>query len=365
MKPLFTGLLLMMFSLLCGAKTVTDSLGRTVTVPDDPQRIVLGESRMLYTLALIETGNPVARVVGWPADLQRLDPQTLAKYTAAFPAIRDIAIVGNDNFSQLNIEKIIALQPNLIIMPVYAKSRPDETQFAHQTAAAGIPVIYLDFRVDPLRNTVPSLKTLGEVLNRQEKTAAFIAFYQQHMDVIRSRLAMHNPHRPKVLLRLHLGKKAECCTTAASGNLADLLAFSGGDNIAAGKFSGVFGRISPEQVLSDNPEYYLVTGSGGRDSRGQLQLGPDLSPDTARQSLQEQLQKDPVIAALPAVREGRTAALWHHVYLSPWHLLAAEFFARELHPDLFSDVDPQKTLDEMNRRFLSVPETGTYWLFSR
>ena len=123
-------------------KTVTDSLGRTVTVPDDPQRIVLGESRMLYTLALIETGNPAARVVGWPADLQRLDSQTWGKYAAAFPAIRDIAIVGNDNFSQLNIEKIIALQPDLIIMPVYAKSRPDETQFAHQTAAAGIPVIY-------------------------------------------------------------------------------------------------------------------------------------------------------------------------------------------------------------------------------
>ena len=27
------------------------------------------------------------------------------------------------------------------------------------------------------------------------------------MDVIRNRLAMHNPHRPKVLLQLHLGKK--------------------------------------------------------------------------------------------------------------------------------------------------------------
>ncbi|EBS5740104.1 hypothetical protein DU198_25150, partial [Salmonella enterica subsp. enterica serovar Eastbourne] len=122
MKHLFSGLLLMAFSLLCGAKTVTDSLGRTVTVPDDPQRIVLGESRMLYTLALIETGNPAARVVGWPADLQRLDSQTWEKYTAAFPALRDIAIVGNDNFSQLNIEKIIALQPDLIIMPVYAKT---------------------------------------------------------------------------------------------------------------------------------------------------------------------------------------------------------------------------------------------------
>ena len=76
MKHLFSGLLLMAFSLLCGAKTVTDSLGRTVTVPDDPQRIVLGENGMLYTLALIKPVIPAARVVGWPADLQRLDSQT-------------------------------------------------------------------------------------------------------------------------------------------------------------------------------------------------------------------------------------------------------------------------------------------------
>lgn len=106
MKHLFSGLLLMAFSLLCGAKTVTDSLGRTVTVPDDPQRIVLGESRMLYTLALIETGNPAARVVGWPADLQRLDPQTLEKYTAAFPAIRILPLSGTIIFHSLILRRL-------------------------------------------------------------------------------------------------------------------------------------------------------------------------------------------------------------------------------------------------------------------
>lgn len=364
MKRYLLWCLLICLPMFCSAKIVTDSLGREVVIPDDPQRIVLGESRMLYTLALIESGDPAARVVGWPADLKRLDPQTWQKYTAAFPAMTNIAIVGNDNFSQMSSEKIIALQPDLLIMPVYAKTQPDEQVFIQQVEAAEIPIIYLDFRVDQLNNTVPSLQVLGEVLNQQKKTADFIQFYQQHMAVIRERLAQAKPVRPKVMLQLHLGKKSECCTTVARGNLADLIAFAGGHNIAVGKFNGVFGRLSQEQVLTENPDYYLVTGSGGLDSTSQLQLGPLVDHDTARVSLQHQLQSDAIMATLPAVQQGNVGALWHHVYMSPWHLLAVEFFAKQFHPQLFEDVDPQKTLNEMNQRFLVVPEQGTYWLFA-
>ncbi|EKN3436935.1 hypothetical protein OZ689_004072, partial [Yersinia enterocolitica] len=49
---------LLSFTLTSQAKSVTDILGRQVIVPDYPQRIILGESRMLYTLALLEPGNP-------------------------------------------------------------------------------------------------------------------------------------------------------------------------------------------------------------------------------------------------------------------------------------------------------------------
>lgn len=47
--------------------------------------------------------------------------------------------------------------------------------------------------------------------------------------------------------------------------------------------------------------------------------------------------------------------------MSPWHLLDVEIFARALHPQLFADLDPGKTLEEMNQHFLPLPETGTWW----
>ncbi len=71
--------LLLLIFLLCtwavSAKTITDITGQRIEIPDNPQRIVLGESRMLYTLALLEPGYPAARVVGWPLDLKKYDPQ--------------------------------------------------------------------------------------------------------------------------------------------------------------------------------------------------------------------------------------------------------------------------------------------------
>ncbi|MDN5680561.1 MAG: hypothetical protein L0G81_08020, partial [Ewingella sp.] len=72
---------------LASAKTVVDISNRTVEVPDNPQRIVVGESRMLYTLALVEDGNPAKNIIGWPGDMQNLDPQSWQLYVKAFPQI--------------------------------------------------------------------------------------------------------------------------------------------------------------------------------------------------------------------------------------------------------------------------------------
>lgn len=58
-------------------------------------------------------------------------------------------------------------------------------------------VIYVDLRIDLLNNTVPSVRLLGEVLNRQQRAEQFIEFYQQHMAVIRQRLAGYQGRSPK------------------------------------------------------------------------------------------------------------------------------------------------------------------------
>ncbi|MDF1894146.1 ABC transporter substrate-binding protein [Rahnella contaminans] len=362
----FTQSLLVSCLLLSGlaqARTVTDISNRTVTVPDNPQRIVVGESRMLYALALVQDGNPAQHVIGWPGDMAQLDAQSWAMYVKAFPEIATIPLLGQNNYTQLNAEKVIALKPDLVILPVYAKKQTDRDQMEITLTSAGIPVIYVDLRVDQLHNTIPSVKLLGDVLNHPQKAARFIAFYQQHMDRVRERIAAYQGKRQTVMLQLHLGRREGCCTTVSHGNLADLLAFAGGDNIAKGAFGSVYGDLNAEKVIMANPDVYITTGMAGPVGKrvSNLMLGPQVTQQEAEQSFRQIMDKQPVLSTLKAVREGRAYSVWHNFYLSPYHMVAVEVFAKTLYPQLFKDVDPQETMKELYTQFLPVPFSGTYW----
>ncbi|QTF09410.1 ABC transporter substrate-binding protein [Brenneria izadpanahii] len=353
-------LLLSPFSL---AKSVTDILGRQVEIPDHPQRIVLGESRMLYTLALLEPGNPTRHIVGWPGDMARYDAQSWQRYTEKFPAISQIPQLGNGNLHSVNAEMLLPLKPDLVILPRLAKSSADDAQLQQTLANAGVPVIYVDLRVDLLNNTLPSIRLLGEVLNQPQRAAAFSEFYQQHMEVIRQRIAQYHGKKTTVMLHLHLGRRDTCCTTAVGGNLGDLLTFAGGENIAAGTISSVYGELSPERALAANPDVYIATGMAGPEGKrfSSLMLGPLVNPQQAQDSFGKLIRQDPILSHLQAVKTGRAWSMWHNFYLSPYHVVMVEMFAKALYPDLFSDIDPQLTLQKIYQNFLPIDFSGTYW----
>ncbi|RJF54708.1 hypothetical protein D4100_16655 [Serratia inhibens] len=359
---------LLLLSLLLGvfsaqAKMVTDITGRQVDVPDNPQRIVLGESRMLYTLALLEPGNPAQRVVGWPEDMARYDAQSWQLYAQKFPQIKAIPSISKGNFRQVNVENLIQLKPDLVILPRYAREEGDSDFLLTALNKAGIAVIYVDLRVDLLNNTVPSVRLLGEVLNRQQRAAQFISFYQQHMAVIRQRLAGYQGPKPKVMLHLHLGRRETCCTTAAHGNLGDLLAFAGGDNIANASIKGVYGELNPETILTANPDIYIATGMAGPQGKrfSDLRLGPLVTQQEADESFRMIMQKQPMLTNLKAIKNHQAWSIWHNFYLSPYHVVAVEMFAKAFYPDLFADINPQQTFKQLYQQFLPLPFSGTYW----
>ncbi len=343
------------------AKTVVDIYQRKVEIPDNPQRIVLGESRMLYSLALIEDGDPSAHVVGWPGDMQHYDPQSWQLYVKAFPHIANVEQIGNTSYDQMSAEKIIALKPDLVILPRYAKRPSNEGTLEQQLDKAKVPFIYVDFRVDQLHNTVPSLRLLGQALNTQHKAERFIDFYQQHMQHISQTLANYQGKKPRVMLQLHLGRRESCCTTVANGNLADLLAFAGGDNIAKKAFKGVYGEMNPESVIVANPDVYLTTGMSGPEKPDDLQLGPQVSKERAENSFRSLMSNQLILSNLRAVKEGNAYSLWHNFYLSPYHLIDVEVFAKVFYPQLFASLDPDQTLKTLYQQFLPIPLTGTYW----
>ncbi len=346
-------------SVTSAALVVTDVSGREVVLAGPARRVLLGESRLLLALSIVHP-HPVDVIAGWQGDLARLDPVTYERYRAAYPRLDSIPVVGLIGEESFSIEKALATEPDVAILSGGHGPSEASVTLIRQLEAAGIPVVIIDFNTHPLQHTLPSIRLLGAVLGQEERANAYAAFYEERMNRIKERLDHTPGERPSVLMHMHAGAW-ECCRSPGSGNLGELITFAGGRNIAADVIPGALGLLNPEYILSQNPEVYIGTGMPGRSHQGGLELGTGVSPETARTSLQNVIRQ-PELAELSAVFNGRVYGLWHNFYTLPVNVLAAEAMARWFHPDLFADVDPAATLKEINERFLRVPLEGTFWI---
>lgn len=355
-------LALIMFGLVLPAIShageVTDVIGRKINVPDHVSRIVLGEGRLSYALALLDRDNPFQRIVGWQNDLRKLDPHTFETYKKKFPDVANIATIGETSEVSVSVETILALKPDLVIFSVAGEGPKAHSPIADTLAQAGIAVLYVDFRVSPLENTPKSIALIGEAIGRQAEAKAFTDFYAQHLGRITSRVAtLKDEQKPSVFVELLAGVWQAPGHTTGNGGLGQFVSAVGGRNIAANVVPGAIGDISVEYVLHSNPDIYIATGNRAPG----LLLGAGVENETAQRSLDAVLTR-PEFKDLQAIHDRKAYGLWHDFYNSPYNIVAIEALAKWIHPELFQDVDPAKTQQEMAKSLLAIDNTGTYWV---
>ena len=340
------------------AKDVTDALGRVVKVPDHVQRVVLGEGRLISAFALLDRDQPFKRIVGWQNDLRKLDPNTYAAYVAKFPEVKDIPLIGQASEQSVSAEQILALKPDLAVFSISGHGPTEHSPVADVLEQAGIAVLFVDFRVNPLQGTRDSMTALGQALGREKQASAFLDFYNQHVERITQTLGVINEQqRPSVFLELLAGVWANPGHTTGKGGMGELIRLVGGRNIAEGVVPGALGDISVEYALKADPDVYILTGN----QKPGVMLGAGIDSATAQASLKQVLAR-PQFAELRAIREGNVHALWHDFYNSPYNILAIEALAKWVHPQTFADLDPHLTLEQINRQFLDTPLAGQYWI---
>lgn len=244
------------------AHEVTDVLGRKVEVKDDVKRVVLGEGRLISAFALLDKDAPFQRIVGWQNDLKLLDPHTYNAYVAKFPSVKDIPLIGQASEQSVSAEEILSLKPDLAVFSISGHGPTEHSAVADVLAKAGIPVVFVDFRINPVQGTHTSMNALGQALGRESQADAFLAFYDQHIKVITDAVAtLPAGPRPSVFLELLAGAwQAPGHTTGKSG-MGEVIKLVGGRNIAADVVPGALGDISVEYALKADPDVYVATGN--------------------------------------------------------------------------------------------------------
>ncbi|NMM44063.1 ABC transporter substrate-binding protein [Rhodospirillaceae bacterium KN72] len=343
---------------------ITDIVGRKVTVDLPVERMILGEGRQIYLLAVLERDDPFKRVVGWREDFSQADPDSYARYAAKFPELKEIPTFGGFKDGTFDVEQAAALKPDVVLMNIEAQTATEDSGYDDKLAALGIPIVYIDFREDPLAHTIPSVRLMGQLIGKQDEAESFVAFSDAQMAKVEDVIAKAAPNRPKVFIDRAGGYSEDCCMSFGPGNFGDYVEIAGGTNIADGIIPNTFGRLNPEQIIASSPDHVIVTG-GNWDAYvpggGWVGMGPGSDMEAARTKL-EALTHRTAMTGIAAQKSRNFHAIWHQFYNSPYYFVAVQRIAKWLHPALFADLDPEATLIELHDRFLPVAYEPGYWI---
>jgi iron complex transport system substrate-binding protein len=336
--------------------TVTDIAGREVTVNIPVRRMLLGEGRQLYLIASLAPEEPLARIVAWRDDLILADPASYAQYVEAFPDLQRLPLFKGQEDSLIDIESAIIQKPDVVLLNLEAMRANEDAKYVEKLAALNIPVLYVDFRHHPLKNTESTIRLLGKIMGREERAEDIIDFRRRAIAQVTGVLAKNKPKPPRVFIERIGGYAEDCCLTFGPENFGRFVELAGGHNIGGDIIPSTFGQLNPEQVIVADPEHVVVTSAdwdayvpGGH----WIPLGPGADLKAAYRKLEWFTARD-AYTGVAAQATRNFHGIWHQFYNSPYEFVAIQQLAKWFHPDLFADLDPDATFAEYHRRFLPI-----------
>ncbi|WP_226575376.1 iron ABC transporter substrate-binding protein [Acuticoccus sediminis] len=226
------------------ARTVTDSAGRTVEVPDEVRTVfAAGPPAAIVVYAL----KPEA-LLGWPRALR---PGERAYVAAPY---RDLPETGRltGRGGEANLERVLALKPDLIVD--FGSVRDTYADLADRVQAqTGIPYILVDGRFEA---TAASLRLLGDVLGVPERGEALAADTEATFATLDALLAdVPEDARPRV----YLARGPDGLETGVKGSInTEIIERAGGRNVADAPGQRGLVRASPEAVIVADPDTIIT-----------------------------------------------------------------------------------------------------------
>ncbi|WP_306030637.1 iron ABC transporter substrate-binding protein [Stappia sp. MMSF_3263] len=226
------------------ARTIVDSAGRSVEVPDTVTRVfAAGPPASILVYAL----KPDA-LLGWPRAIRGEERPYIA------PAYRDLPETGRltGRGGEANLERVLALKPDLIID--FGSVRDTYVDLANRVQEqTGIPYILVNGRFE---ETADSLRLVGQALGvaeRGEMLARDVEVTFAELDAILADVPQES--RPRV----YLARGPDGLETGMKGSInTEIIERAGGRNVA--EAPGQYGlvRASPEQVILANPDTIIT-----------------------------------------------------------------------------------------------------------
>lgn len=259
--------------------TLTDALGREVTLRKNPQRVA----------ALIGSFADVWCLAGGRDVLVAAANDSWTQFQLELG--EEVANLGS--ISQPNLETLLAAEPDLVI----ASSKTESNLELRQTLErAGIPVVY--FNVSTLEDYLSMLKLCTELTGMPENYRLYGEDVQQRVEQARIRVPAEGEARTVLYVRA-TGSSVKV-KNSRDTVLGEMLADLGCVNIAD-REEALLEDLSMETIVVEDPDYIFVV-LQGTDTSG------------AEKNLENALLSNPAWNTLTAVREGRVFMMDQRLY---------------------------------------------------
>jgi iron complex transport system substrate-binding protein len=308
-----------------GQTQVVDSLRRTVAIPSKVERIISLEPEITRIIVALGAGE---RLVGIDFFLRRHD----RLFPLVFPPSERLPVVSNQG-QDLNYEEAMRLRPDVIF------SSPSEFRMTESIERKmKRPVVALA-SMGKFLDLLAEIETLGRILGREDRAAELVSFFGSRMGSVRGvDPARTSGAKPSVYLSFW----GSLLRTPVSYEPVEA---AGGRNLASSLLPSYLGTagatVSLEQILLWDPEVILVQGN---------------YPPSERQVTVEGILRDPRLASVRAVRDGRV-----HYTFGFWYwwdpalvLVETAYLARLFHPGSFPDFDLTREGDAIFKEFYGM-----------
>ena len=294
----------------------TDSQNNTITLLHPADRIVTTSYYGAEYLVMLGTGDQVVGV-----------NNKIKENPLFYGQLQNAQVIGSD--STPDIEKIIALKPDLILLPVETTSSM-RLQFRN----AGISVAYFDYY--SLSELPQTVRAMGTLTGKEENAENYLSFYKTYDDLISERLENVTPaEEPTVYYEM------------------------GSEYSTAGKGSGGYNymqKVKGHNIASDLEVSYPVVSQEwivAKDPQVLIKICDQAATNTSLSTAFNTIEGRSGFSNISAIKDNRSYVVSTNILYGPRQIVGLLTLAKICYPDRFADIDPDSVLDYYAEQFFS------------
>ncbi len=343
---------------------ITDVTGRTVTLKKPAERVVLqwsGAGGPFFTISALMGKDTPKVIAGMDTSLQDYRADMWKHFTTEMPELAKIPVVGTIGDKTFNAEQVVALNPDVIFIPVDLKDQYESDAKAKMDAA-GIQTIYIDYHAEKLESHQKSIEAIGKALGKEERAAEISKFYTDRVTRVLDRVSKINKPKPTVYLEVGMNGPEEFGNSFSGNYSWGALATMAGADVITKDAIKKSSPINPEFVLEKNPDIIMIMGSYWPKKPTSMRLGFEATEASSQELLKAFTTERQGWSDLKAVENKQVYSAHHGLPREVFDAAVFEYLAKTFYPEEFADVDPEATLKEFYDKFLPYSYSGIWFM---